>query len=188
MQLNLFEEIWRPIIGYEELYEVSNFGRVRSLDKRVRMISRSGNESFRIVKGKVLTPQVRKDGYVMIVLYRDTKPEGKLIHHLVYEAFVDLYIKGLVVDHIDKDRANNRLDNIQQITQRKNVIRSVNKDRKTSKYTGVRKRFNQGYDRPIYQANISINGTPTYLGSFATEEAAHNAYLKELKRINDAEG
>lgn len=98
----LYREVWKPVVlldtgeSYEGLYEVSNMGRVRSLDREVNY--RHGK---RIKKGRILKQTVDKKGYSYVNLYKDKKSKMELIHRLVGFAFhSDTYFEGACIDHI----------------------------------------------------------------------------------------
>ena len=98
-------EEWRPIEGYEGLYEVSSYGRVRSLDKYVK----SGYGSYRLRKGKILSPGIRPDGYLVVSLqYKMFR-----VHRLVAQAFILNPDNLSQVNHKDENKANNRVDNLE---------------------------------------------------------------------------
>ena len=155
-------EIWKDVVGYEGSYEVSNFGRVRSLD---RLDSRGHN-----LKGKALKLCEDGRGYEHVKLYREGRASTKKVHQLVAESFIGPRPQKLVVDHIDNDPFNNRVENLQYISIRLNS----SKDTKRDLPTGVSKL------RSKYQAQIQIDGRLVYLGMFETPEAASKAYLKKL--------
>lgn len=98
-------ERWRPIAGYEDSYEVSDLGSVRSLD---RVDSNGHQWSGRTLK---LSP-VSARGYRKISLYRDGRPSQKLVHRLVLEAFVGPCPEGMEGCHNDGDTTNNVLANL----------------------------------------------------------------------------
>jgi hypothetical protein len=102
-------EEWRPVVGYEGWYEVSNLGRV----KRVRR--GSGTRP-----GTILTP-IRRPGCWTVALSRDAVEIVFRIHALVMEAFVGPRPPGLVINHIDADTLNNAVWNLEYVTQRENV-------------------------------------------------------------------
>lgn len=78
------EEIWKDINGFESIYQISNFGNVKSCDKRVK----NGN-GYAIRKGKQLKPNLTKGGYYSVHLYiGQQKRKPKLIHRLVAEHFL----------------------------------------------------------------------------------------------------
>lgn len=112
------EEIWKPIEGYEELYEVSNLGRVRSLEFR--------NGTSRLRRTKVLTPTDNGHGYMIVGLNAGKKAKRKnyYVHRLVAKAFVPNPGNLPVIDHVDHDRANNKASNLRWLTQGDNVRHS----------------------------------------------------------------
>lgn len=98
-------EIWKPVLNYEGLYEVSNFGRVKSL-----------------ISGKILKPRKRNDGYLSVVLCENGKTKMFYVHRLVYSAFNGEIPAGLQVNHInDKDKTDNRLCNLNLMTPKENT-------------------------------------------------------------------
>lgn len=106
------EEIWKDVVGYEGTYQVSNLGRVRSLDRWI--ISRNGVRRF--FKGIVMKPQTDKDGY-SVVNFHTTKGSHLLkIHRLVASAFIPNKDNKPCIDHIDGVRNNNRVDNLRWCT------------------------------------------------------------------------
>ena len=99
------KEIWRPVEGYEGLYEVSNYGRVKSLHY--------GKQ--RILKyGKTL------DGYLQVVLTKNGKGISKTIHTLVYKTFVGPIPTDYQVNHIDENKNNNCVWNLNLLTHKEN--------------------------------------------------------------------
>ena len=100
-------ENWRPVIGYEGFYEVSDQGRVRSLDRLVV----SSNGRARLFAGKVLKHGFSK-GYPRVNLSRDDVPRCALIHQLVLESFVGPCPVGQEVRHWDGSRINCSLGNL----------------------------------------------------------------------------
>ena len=108
-------EIWKDIDGYEGLYQVSNLGRVKSLN-----YNHTGKERIR-------SSSKSSSGYCQIVLSKDGKKKIHLIHRLVAMAFVDGYEEGLVVNHIDEDKNNNVYTNLEWCTQKENMKHSYRK-------------------------------------------------------------
>lgn len=93
-------EVWKPISFAEGLYEISNYGRVRSLD-RIVTYERNGKTCSRFFKSKLLKPKTDKDGYkeVCLSLGNSTRVYRR-VHRLVGKAFVEGFKEGLVIDHI----------------------------------------------------------------------------------------
>ena len=98
-------EEWRSIEGYEGQYEVSSYGRVRSLDMYVK----SCYGSYRLRKGKILSPGIRPDGYLVVSL----KYKMFRVHRLVAQAFIPNPDNLPQVNHKDEDKSNNRVDNLE---------------------------------------------------------------------------
>ena len=92
-------EIWKPIKNYEELYEVSSLGRVRSLDRET--IDSMGRKQY--FKGKVLKPQYDRYGYLYVPLNKSGKKKFK-VHRLVAEAFIPNPDNKPCVDHINTNK------------------------------------------------------------------------------------
>jgi len=166
-------EEWRDIPNYEGLYQISDLGRVRSLERRV--LSKEGRT--RLVRARFLKPNKTPNGYLKVVLAKEGSRYTVLVHHLVGMVFMDYEPKGqdLVLDHKDADKLNNRKTNLQTIPNRDNVIKGTS--RGVSKYVGVSWHSRDG----VWQAKIWKEGRRKYLGSFDSEEAAHEAYQNELK-------
>jgi len=107
------KEVWKPIDGYEGLYEISNLGRVRSLEFRNGVVSQR--------RVRQLTPTDNGHGYKIIGLRCNGKKKNHYVHRLVAQAFVPNPNNLPVIDHIDHDRANNSATNLRWITQGDNV-------------------------------------------------------------------
>lgn len=105
-------EKWKDIDGYEGLYQVSNFGRVRSLDKVVYF--KDGRRKF--MKGKVLKFKRTKNGYLQIHLYKDNSYKAFYIHRLVAQAFVDNPDNLPEINHKSEDKTDNRVCNLEYCT------------------------------------------------------------------------
>lgn len=164
------KEIWKDVPGYEGLYEVSNLGNVKGLNRTVNH-PYSGHITL---KERILKLGIGSCGYKIAVLCNGNKKTFNAAS-LVAMAFLghkpDRY--KIVVDHVNAVRTDDRLENLQLITQRENA----SKDRKgNSKYTGV---CWHSRDK-IWQTNIRINGKLKYLGRFKTELEASKAYQNEL--------
>ena len=102
-------EIWRSIKNYEGLYEVSNWGRVRSLGKWVN----SKNGSKRFIKGRVLRPGKNRKGYLQVILCKDGVMKSYRVHRLVAQAFLPNPYGLPEINHKDKCKANNRVENLE---------------------------------------------------------------------------
>lgn len=113
------EEIWKDIEGYEGLYQVSNLGRVRSLDRMTA--PRKDNGASYPILGTILRTNQRKDGYMSVTFWKDSKAHSQLIHKLVANAFIPNPDNLPVVNHKDEDKTNNRVDNLEWCSQQYNL-------------------------------------------------------------------
>lgn len=113
--MNTIQEEWRPVVGYEGLYEVSNLGEVRSLPRIMK--SRHGNGMGYHMKGKVLRKVIDSHGYHVVQLGHHKQGH---VHRLVLEAFVPNPDNKPCCDHIDANRINNNLNNLRWATYSEN--------------------------------------------------------------------
>jgi hypothetical protein len=110
-------EIWKSIQGYEGLYEVSNFGNVRSLDRVIR----SKHNGTTLRKGRILTPfYEEKKGYYQVSLSKNGKNKKHRVHRLVASAFLENPLDYTDVNHKDEDKTNNNVDNLEWCTRKYN--------------------------------------------------------------------
>jgi len=110
------EEVWKDIEGYEGLYQVSNLGRVRSFH----------GDSEKIMK------QTLQKGYLRITLLKNKKQKRFLSHRLVAQAFIPNPENKPQVNHIDEDKTNNRVDNLNWMTSKENNDWGTRKSRAIS--------------------------------------------------------
>jgi hypothetical protein len=155
-------EVWKTIPEFES-YQVSNLGNVRSLKfNRIKYIK-----------------HLNTKGRYCVTLYNNkTKATNVKVSVLIAQTFLNHKPCGhkLVVDHIDDNKTNDRLYNLQIITHRKNL--SKDKKNKTSKFVGVH------FSQNRWVSEIRIEGKSKYLGRFKIEKEAAQAYQNELKKIN----
>lgn len=116
-KIELFNEEWREIHDYPN-YEVSNFGRVRSKEREVTQFGHKKNYT-RIMKGKVLQQRKQNAGYLVVWLSVEGKKKAITVHRLVATAFVKG--NGNDVNHIDGNKINNRVDNLEWVTHSNNI-------------------------------------------------------------------
>tara|TARA_R110000803_G_scaffold173259_1_gene236012 strand:+ start:160 stop:660 length:501 start_codon:yes stop_codon:yes gene_type:complete len=164
-------EEFRDVKGYEGLYEVSNIGRLKSLARK--------NSAGRRLKGRMLKLSNQSNGYLNVGLSKNGTPKTLEVHQLVAVAFLGHEPCGhkIVVDHIDNNKLNNKVENLQLTTNRNNA----SKDRKgcSSKYTGVS--WNEKDKR--WKSQMYIDGKLKYLGYFTDELQASRAYQSALREL-----
>lgn len=171
------EEIWKDVPGYEGSYKVSSLGNIRSISRLVK----SKSNSTRFLRGRILKPKVGTNGYYNVELYKEGKGKWYTIHQLVAQSFlnhkIDNYTK--VVNHIDHNRLNNNVKNLEVTTARENTNKKHIKS--SSDYVGVN--FNKARGKWI--ARIMVKGVSKYLGGYDNEYDAHIAYQKELRNLEN---
>lgn len=172
----LIEKI-KPIKGYEGLYSISNYGYVISEAKK--WMSGFG---IRKKERTVLKASINRDGYLSVKLCKDGKTKNHMIHLLVYDHFGEgkRNSRILQVDHLNNDKLNPRIDNLQLLSCRANISKGhICRGKKTSRYTGVY--WNKNKNKWV--SKIRINKIPVRLGCFTDEYEANLAYQKRLKEI-----
>lgn len=158
-------EIYKDILCYNGDYKVSNLGNVKSL---------------KLGKERLLKKGLNSQGYEVVVFSNGNKRMTKNVHSLVAEYFLDYVPNGYnyVINHIDFDKKNNCVCNLEIITNRENTNKKHIQS--TSKYVGVSwfKKYNK------WVSKIYINGKQEHLGYFGNEYDAYCAYINRKKMIN----
>jgi len=156
------ETIWKEVKGFEGLYQISNTGLVKS-------------------KKCILVQNIGTTGYYYVKLYKNNKAHTRKIHRLLCEVFMDYIpnIKTSVINHIDENKLNNDLSNLEIVSARYNNSYSKDKTKTTSKYTGVWYRK----DRKAWIPQIKINGKSIKLGYCKSEIEASILYNNAVKQI-----
>lgn len=110
-------ERWVPVVGFEQLYEVSNHGRVRTVE---HVVLRS-NGVPQTIKARMKTATTRRDRRRMVTLSSNRKSRVYLVHRLVAFAFLGSPQGNQQVNHVDGDPANNNLSNIEWVSPKENI-------------------------------------------------------------------
>ena len=160
-------EEWRSIPGYEGLYEVSSYGRVKSLE--ISYIKKNG-----IMDHKpeiILSPKNNGTGYFIVCLYKNKTHKYYLIHRLVALTFIPNPDNLPCVNHLDEDKTNNRVDNLEWCTEKYN-----------SNYKGVLKRRSQRMKENGIYEKIALKRRkyPDTVG--LDEKEYRNYYMREYRK------
>lgn len=116
------EEIWKPIKGYEQYYEVSNLGRIKSLARNVYWKNRANRINSRYDEEKIIVPDVMKNGYIRIKFRVNGDVKQKTVHRVVAEAFIPNPENKPCINHKDGDRKNNKVENLEWCTYSENNL------------------------------------------------------------------
>lgn len=140
-------EEWRDIDGYEGVLQISSFGRVRSVDHYVYIIPKNGRAPFmRFHKGRIRAQTKSKKGYLYVTLHKGRgSSKRKTIHRLVANAFIPNPENKPQVNHIDENKTNNKVDNLEWATRLENM-----------RHGTVRERLKKIQSVPVIQ--MSLNG------------------------------
>lgn len=171
----IMEEIWKDIKGYEGLYQVSNYGNVKRLMRKIKV----KDLYVRTFQEKMCKKYIGDVGYYSVNLCVNYITEVKRIHQLVAEAFLNHKKQRhtLVIDHIDNNPLNNHLSNLQIITHRDNIAKGYSIRKTSSNIRGVYWHISQ----KKWTASFFENGKHKHLGSFIKIEdaiIARNKYEK----------
>jgi len=179
------EEIWKDVPGYEGLYLVSNLGRVMSPEKRVSM-PKNGPTATGLRKQKLRklgTPSniARGREYYYCNLSKNGVAKKYNVHILMWRAFIDkTYIPGVLrIDHIDGNRRNNVLTNLQLLSSRSNISKGFQQKGRMLP-TGVTKSYKGKYVARIREGRVLY-----HLGTFLSPEEASAEYQRALANIAD---
>jgi len=124
------KEIWKDIKGYEGIYQVSNLGRIKSLEREIPWNRWPG---FRVILNeKILKPGLCR-GYSRVTLSKNKQKNEFQVHRLVLEAFVEPCQDGLEANHKNFDRSDNRVENLEWVTRSENIKHSFRYGRNNQK-------------------------------------------------------
>lgn len=143
------KEIWKPVKGYEGYYEVSNRGRVKRVGKY-------RNQVKEWESNVILKPAKKNNGYMFCQLSKDNKASTKMIHRLVAEAFIDNPDNKPTVNHIDGNRANNTVENLEWATYTENNNHAIHV------LATVDSRKNNKSSKPVLQYDLQGNFIQEY--------------------------
>lgn len=118
------EEIWKDLKGYEGLYKISSLGKIKSLDRK-RYCGHKGNKP-QLRKGRILKQHYDYLGYKRVRLSKNSTTKTLTLHRLLAINFIENPYNKPNINHIDGNKANNNLNNLEWCTQKENVQHSYN--------------------------------------------------------------
>lgn len=140
-------EVWKDVVGYKGYYQVSNLGRIRTVGRVVSACYKSRQ----FIQGRIICPNRFPKGYLGCTLYKNGSQKLRYIHRLVAEAFIPNPDNYPQVNHIDEDKSNNRVENLEWCT----ALYNMNAGTVTARLSKTRKAMKLG--RPIVQIDKSTN-------------------------------
>ena len=150
--LNFENEIWKDIPEYEGLYQVSNLGRVKSLER----FRKGKNDSSTSVKEKIKKSVISRNGYCRVILWKESIGKWHCVHRLVYLAFNGPIPENMQVNHINEIKTDNRLENLNLMTPKENTNFGTGIERR------VKKQINGKKSKPVLQYDLNDNLVKEY--------------------------
>ena len=166
------DEIWADIAGYDGAYQISNMGHVRTFLKKDGFVGFVKTE-----KSRPRSLISHGNGYMYVTLCKNGVRKNHYIHRLVAEAFIGEIKDGYVINHLDYDRSNNRVENLEIVSQKDNVDYSKHKMKKPVTRKGNYYICDRGTRYEVYVKK-------KYLGSYKTIEEARTARNEYINKIN----
>jgi len=167
------EEIWKDVEGTDKIYQVSNLGNVKTVDRMVKQ--KHNSEQFK--RGRMLKFDTSSKGYMRVnIHYSEGFKKRSLVHRLVIREF--MYDSDLQVNHINGNKSDNRLENLEYVTHLENHNHKVRVINNKKRYGIYKSRCKKGK----WVAQIRLNSKTITLGTFDDEELAYqvfyDAYVK----------
>lgn len=139
------EEIWKDIIGYEGYYQVSSIGRVKSMARE-----RIYKNGYRPLQEKILNPSYNSRRYYTVVLQKNGVKSTKTVHRLVADVFIPNHLNKKTVNHIDGNKSNNNISNLEWSTYSENNQHAIDTGLRKSYWTG-KKKDNSYHNKKVIQ-------------------------------------
>ena len=134
-------EIWKDVVGYEDRYQISSLGRIKSKTRKTKF-----GRGWRVYEEQIIKPAEDKDGYLKVGLSKDGKKSRFFVHRIIATSFIKNPSELPVVNHIDGDKQNNQIENLEWVTHSENVLHAFK--------TGLKKPHNGGTNKPVNKIDI----------------------------------
>lgn len=169
-------EIWKPIPNYNNFYEASNTGKIRSVDRIVKQ----RNNRKQLKKGKILSPSINRCGYLVQPLSRNNKLVSFTVHKLVAITFLEKPKYKCEINHKDGNKLNNNVDNLEWVTRSDNLRHAV-KNNMITYHNGIKHKnsvFNENELKSI-RALLSVGSSPLKIAK------SYNVHFSTIYRIKN---
>lgn len=144
------EEIWKDVVGFEGYYQVSNLGRVRSVDRIVK----GSFGSLQNKRSVILSSAINTAGYYSVALTRNANSKSYRVHRLVAEAFLPNPNNLPIINHKDENKLNNSVENLEWCTYSYNAKYN---GCMTKRITTRNKNHSHGCEKKVYQYDLKNN-------------------------------
>lgn len=158
------QEIWKDIKGYEGLYQISNFGRVKSLERY-----QQNHSKLQKIEEKIKTIHIKNNGYQFVQLYKDNIMKNLHVHRLVAQAFIPNLENKTQINHIDGNKLNNSVNNLEWVTSNENNKHKwdTGLQKPSEKQGKITKENNRRYkSKPINQLDLQGNYIKTWVNAY----------------------
>ena len=162
------QEEWRPVVGYEGIYEVSNLGQVKSLARTVEGVRSDGSTYHYSLEDRLMIQSKSCDGYHEVSLTKNKKSKTLKVHRLVVQAFKpEEWNPDLEVNHIDGNKDHNYPDNLEMVDHQGNMDHYWNSDvfaeHRVEYLEGVRERTTDNWKNPEFRKKVQdVFDSPEY--------------------------
>lgn len=185
------KEIWKDVVEYEGLYQISSLGRLRSIDKiRDGFSYKNGKITKRFYKGKIIKQSIIGYGYPSTAIMKNGTYKTVLIHRLVAKAFIENPENKLYVNHIDFNTRNNYFENLEWCTAFENIHHTMNHGRNRQLYGEENGHSKIKNNQIIDIFGMSENGISQYkiARHYGVHQSTINKILRRItyKKINHA--
>lgn len=175
--MNADIEIWKPVVGYEEQYEVSINGIVKGIDRMT--ITKAG---LRSIKGRILKTRINNDGYIEVRISKNGKSISTFTHILIAKAFIPNPLNKPELNHLNGEKTDNSIDNLEWCTHSENMIHAykmglINRQYKKVIDQCTGRKYNSVFEA-AKELNINYRTMKNYLNGNRTNKTCLE-YLQE---------
>ena len=169
-------EIWKDVFGYEGLYEISNFGNIKSIERLIIRTSKKGIETPQLIKESIKKGSPDKDGYLKVCLWKKGVYKTTSIHRLVALNFIPNPKNKPQVNHIDENKRNNYINNLEWNTCIENIRHGTGIER--SKKSSSKPVMQYTIDGVFIKEYVSVSDTKNFGFCF---QGVHNCCIGKVK-------